>query len=308
MRLVFMGTPDFSVPSLRLLHEAGHDIASVVTAPDRKRGRGQKLSPTPVKQYADTQAFPVLQPETLKDPGFVDRLRRLEADCFVVVAFRILPEEIFALPPRGSFNLHASLLPKYRGAAPINWALIKGERESGVTTFFLRRKVDTGGIILQEPVDLHENMTAGQLHDMLAEIGAEVVVRTAAMIADGTVEVQPQDDAQATPAPKIFRDTCRIEWTRSARAVHDHIRGLSPHPAAWTTLGQAQMQILISRVNEEESVGTPGCITHEADVLRVQCGSGSLHLHEIKPEGRRPMTVGEYLRGHQIAEGAVFGE
>jgi methionyl-tRNA formyltransferase len=308
MRIVFMGTPDFAVPSLRLLHEAGHEIAAVVTAPDRRRGRGQKLSYTPVKQYAVDHAIPVLQPESLKDPGFAAALRECAADCFFIVAFRILPEDIFRIPPRGSVNLHASLLPKYRGAAPINWALIRGERESGVTTFFLKRKVDTGGVILQEHVSLHENMTAGQLHDMLADVGANVLVRTAQMIADGTAEALPQDDAQATPAPKIFRDTCKIDWTLPARAVHDHIRGLSPYPAAWTTLDGTQMQILITRVAEEDSSGTPGRITNDADVLRVQCGRGSLHAYEIKPEGRRRMTVAEYLRGHQISEGAVFGE
>jgi len=307
MRLVFMGTPDFAVPSLRHLHEAGHDIAAVVTAPDRKRGRGQKVSYTPVKEYALAHRIPVLQPESLKDAAFAADLRACEADCFVIVAFRILPEDVFSIPPQGSFNLHASLLPRYRGAAPINWAIINGERESGVTTFFLKRKVDTGGIILQERVPVDENMTAGELHDVLADVGAEVVGRTVQMIANGTAEVRSQDDTLATPAPKIFRDTCAIDWTQSARTVHDHVRGLSPYPAAWTTLDGAQMQILGTRVAEEESSGRPGEIMHESDVLRVQCGRGSLHVHEIKPEGRRRMTVAEYLRGHVVEDGAMFG-
>ncbi len=307
MRLIFMGTPDFAVPSLRLLHETGHDIAAVVTAPDRKRGRGQKLSPTPIKEFAVAHDIPVLQPDALKDPGFAGELRSFDAECFVIVAFRILPETVFTIPPRGSFNLHASLLPKYRGAAPINWALINGEDRSGVTTFFLRQKVDTGNIILQEAVDLHENMTAGQLHDMLAALGADVVLRTVQMIEEGTAVARQQNDAAASPAPKIFRESCAIDWSKDARDVHNHIRGLSPYPAAWTILDGKQMQILISRVAEEDSSGPAGSITHDENVLRVQCGRGSVRLYEIKPEGRKRMSVEEYLRGHRVPEPARFG-
>ncbi|MCB2206560.1 methionyl-tRNA formyltransferase [bacterium] len=299
-----MGTPDFAVPSLRLLHEAGHDIAAVVTAADKKRGRGQQLSPTPVKEYAEEHGLRVIQPMGLNDPGFSNALRMLDADCFVIVAFRILPESVFSIPPRGSFNLHASLLPKYRGAAPINWALINGEHESGVTTFFLKPKVDTGNIILQERVELHENMTAGQLHDVLADLGAGAVLRTVEQIETGTVTEQAQDDSAATPAPKIFRDTCQVDWSGDAHRVHNFIRGLSPYPAAWTMLDGKQLKLLVSRVHEESSTGTPGSLSHTEGVLRVQCGTGSILLHEIKPEGRKSMTVQEYLRGHRVEEGS----
>jgi len=307
MRLIFMGTPDFAVPSLRILHEAGHEIAAVVTAPDRKRGRGQKVSFTPVKEFALEHGISVLQPESLKDGEFQEALAAFEADCFVVVAFRILPEEVFSLPPRGSFNLHASLLPKYRGAAPINWALMNGDSESGVTTFFLKRKVDTGSVILQERTDVPEDMTAGELHDRLSELGAQAVRRTVAMIADGTAVTQPQDDDLATPAPKIFRDTCAIPWEKTAREVHNHIRGLSPYPAAWTMFSDRQLQILRSRVVDEKGEGdTPGTVVTADGILRVQCGSGSIAVLELKPEGKKRMTVEEYLRGYRVETGSVM--
>lgn len=306
MRLVFMGTPDFAVPSLRTLHEAGHDIAAVVTAPDRKRGRGQQLSATPVKRYAAEHGLPVLQPESLKDPAFEAELRALGAECFVIVAFRILPESIFSIPPRGSFNLHASLLPRYRGAAPINRALMDGVQETGVTTFFLKRKVDTGGMLLQESVPVHEDMTAGELHDILADLGADVVLRTVRLIEEGKAEPRAQDDSAATPAPKIYREDCVIPWESTAREVHNHIRGLSPYPAAWTMLGDRRLQVLRSRIAEEESSGTPGSILSVDDAIRVQCGRGSIDILELKPEGKKAMTAEEYLRGHQLETGEML--
>ncbi len=306
MRLVFMGTPDFAVPSLRTLHEAGYDIAAVVTAPDRKRGRGQQLSATPVKRYAVEHDIPVLQPESLKDPAFEAELRALGADCFVIVAFRILPEAVFSIPPHGSFNLHASLLPRYRGAAPINRALMEGVRETGVTTFFLKRKVDTGGILLQESVPVHGDMTAGELHDILADLGADVVLRTVRLIEEGEAEPRAQDDSAATPAPKIFREDCAIPWEKTAREVHDHIRGLSPYPAAWTMRGGRQLQVLRSRIAEEDSSGTPGSVLSAVDVIRVQCGRGSIDILELKPEGKKAMTAEEYLRGHRIETGEML--
>ncbi len=272
MRIVFMGTPDFAVPSLRTLHEAGHDIACVVTAPDKKRGRGQQLSPTPVKAAATELGLPVMEVDALRDPEFAAALRAVDAAVFVIVAFRILPEEVFTIPSAGSFNLHASLLPRYRGAAPINWALMNGEAESGVTSFFLRKKVDTGNVILQERVPIEENMTAGALHDVLAEAGARVVRKTVEMIASGDAAAQPQADELATPAPKIFRDTCAIPWHESARDVHNHIRGLSPYPAAWTILNGKEMKILGSSVVEESSSGEAGRVISASPELQVQCG------------------------------------
>lgn len=306
MRIVFMGTPDFAVPSLRALHEAGYDIACVVTSPDRKRGRGQQMSPTPVKAAALDMGLAVVEADVLRDPTLAETLRAHRADLFVIVAFRILPEEIFTLPKIGSFNLHASLLPRYRGAAPINWALMRGDKQSGVTTFFLQQKVDTGSILLQERVPLHENMTAGELHDLLSDVGARAVLRTVRGIESGELTPQPQDDALATSAPKIFRETCAIGWENSARDVHNQIRGLSPHPAAWTMLHGTEVKVLESRVAEEESLGKAGEIIETAPQLRVQCGRGSIALRLLKPEGRKQMTAEEYLRGHRLEVGQCF--
>ncbi|MBE0644245.1 MAG: methionyl-tRNA formyltransferase [Bacteroidetes bacterium] len=306
MRIVFMGTPDFAVPSLRTLHEAGHDIAYVVTAPDKKRGRGQQLSPTPVKAAAEEMGLTVMTVDALRDPAFAAALRACDAELFVIVAFRILPEEVFTIPSIGSFNLHASLLPRYRGAAPLNWVLINGDAESGVTTFFLRKKVDTGNMLLQERVPVDENMTAGELHDVLADIGARTVLRTVEMIAEGKAVPRPQDDTLATPAPKIFRETCAIPWEKAAREVHNHIRGLSPHPAAWTMLHDAEMKILESRVAEESSSGSPGTLISTVPELHVQCGSGSVLIRQLKPEGRKQMSAEEYLRGHRLEVGERF--
>ncbi|MBR9976356.1 MAG: methionyl-tRNA formyltransferase [Bacteroidetes bacterium] len=307
MRLVFMGTPDFAVPSLRALHAAGYEIVRVVTSPDKPRGRGRQMSPTPVKVAALELGLPVFEAHDLHDPAFADILREDAADLFVIVAFRILPESVFTLPRIGSFNLHASLLPRYRGAAPINWVLMRGDTESGVTTFFLQKKVDTGGILLQRRVPLHENMSAGELHDLLAAVGAEAVVDTVRGIEGGTLETRPQEDSRATTAPKIFRESCEVPWAKSAREVHDHIRGLSPHPAAWSMLDGKEMKLLESRVAEEQSHGAPGTIVATAPELLVQCGRGTVALHVIKPEGKKAMSAEEYLRGHRIASDARFG-
>ena len=232
MRVIFMGTPEFAVESLRAIVDAGYVVPLVVTTPDRQKGRGLKTIQSDVKRFALERGLEVATPESLKDPGFEQLVRSKSPDVICVVAFRILPESIFSIPSRGSFNLHASLLPKYRGAAPINWALINGETESGVTTFFLRRTVDTGSMILQRRVTIDPETTAGELHDVLMSVGAEAVVETLGLIERDAVEPRIQDDTQATPAPKIFRDDCRIEWDRPAERVHDFIRGLSPHPGA----------------------------------------------------------------------------
>ena len=229
-----MGTPDFALPSLELLLKNNYRVAAIVTAPDKPRGRGQQVSFTPVKQCALKHSLPLLQPESLNDAAFISSLAAFHADLFVVVAFRVLPPQVFSIPAKGAFNLHASLLPKYRGAAPINWAIINGEKESGVTTFFLREKVDTGSIILQARVAIPETMTAGELHDTLSEVGAEIVLQTVRLIETGKAQPRSQDDALSSPAPKIFKDDCRIEWNKPAAMVHNFIRGLSPHPAAWT--------------------------------------------------------------------------
>jgi methionyl-tRNA formyltransferase len=301
MNIIFMGTPDFAVPSLNALHEVGFKPVAVVTAPDKPRGRGQVLSATPVKTAAVEIGIPVLQPASMKDEAFADELRSYSPDLFVIVAFRILPEAVFSIPRLGSFNLHASLLPKYRGAAPINWALINGEKESGVTTFFLKQAVDTGNLILQERVPLHDDMTAGELHDILMLLAADTVVRTVKLIADGAVQPSAQDDALATPAPKIFRDTCRIDWNRPARAVHNHIRGLSPYPSAWTMHDGRQLKIHRTTLLEEASESAAGRILRADTALHVQCARGSLAILEIQQEGKKVMSVEEFLRGYRGA-------
>jgi methionyl-tRNA formyltransferase len=248
----------------------------------------------------------VVEVDDLRDPAFADLLHSFQAELFVIVAFRILPEAVFTIPTAGSVNLHASLLPRYRGAAPINWALINGEVESGVTTFFLRKKVDTGNILLQERVGLHENMTAGELHDLLADTGARVLNSTVELIAKGEAVPHLQNDELATPAPKIFRDTCAVQWEKSASEVHNHIRGLSPHPAAWSMLRGKEMKLLESRVAEEASTGEPGCVTATTPELRVNCGNGSIAILMLKPEGGKRMSAEEYLRGHRIEAGERF--
>jgi methionyl-tRNA formyltransferase len=300
MNLVFMGTPDFAVPSLLALIDAGLSPRAVVTAPDKPRGRGRHRSGTPVSRVAAENGLTVLQPESLRSESFIDDLRQFDPDLFVVVAFRILPETVFTLPQHGSINLHASLLPKYRGAAPINWALINGEQQSGVTTFFLKQAVDTGAIILQEAVDLHDDMTAGELHDLLAQHGAHIVVESVRRIADGSVQTFLQDDTQATPAPKIFRETCHIEWNNSARELHNFVRGLSPSPAAWTLHENRLLKILRTTVLRESGEGRPGSILRADTELHVQCGTGALRILELQQEGKRAMTAGEFLRGYRF--------
>lgn len=240
-RIVFMGTPEFAVESLKALVEQGYNVVGVVTTPDRPAGRGYKLQPSPVKQYALEQDIPLLQPEKLRDPGFLEELKGWKADLQVVVAFRMLPEVVWGMPPMGTFNLHSSLLPLYRGAAPINWAIINGETETGVTTFFLSHEIDTGHIIYQERTTIEESDTAGSLHDRLMTMGARLVLKTVDAIAEGTAPSLPQselvtDEALLPPAPKIFTGDCRIDWNQSVREVYNLIRGLSPYPAAWTKL------------------------------------------------------------------------
>jgi methionyl-tRNA formyltransferase len=307
MRVVFMGTPEFAVDSLRAIVDAGHDVPLVVTTPDRPKGRGQKMISSDVKRFALERGLEVATPERLKDPEFEALIRSKDPDVICVVAFRILPESIYTIPALGSFNLHASLLPKYRGAAPINWALINGETESGVTTFFLRRQVDTGSVILQRRVAIGPEMTAGELHDELMRVGAEAVVETLRLIESGSVEALAQDDALATPAPKIFRDDCRIDWSRPAQRVHDFVRGLSPYPGAFTTRFGAILKILRTRVDDMSTQAPAGNVTVEGRRLFVACGAGRVEILEMQPEGRRAMSADEFLRGHLFAAAEILG-
>lgn len=314
MNIIFMGTPDFAVPSLEILIKHGYHVSAVVTAPDKPRGRGQEVSFTPVKEYALKHSLPLLQPESLSDASFVSALRELHPHLFVVVAFRILPPQVFSIPSQGAFNAHASLLPKYRGAAPINWAIIKGEKESGVTTFFLQEKVDTGNIILQARVAISESMTAGELHDILSGVGAEIVLQTVRLIELGKAIPRRQDDALASAAPKIFKKDCRITWHQPAENVHNFIRGLSPYPTAWTThhgttlkifrSGKPELRIQESGVRSQNTAS--GSVRIVEGKLYVRTRDGAIGIREIQQEGKKRMSAEEFLRGYRLSDGDIF--
>lgn len=306
MNIVFMGTPEFAVPSLDILLKNGYDIPAVVTVPDRKKGRGLKESYSALKEYALGKGLKVLQPEKLKDEDFVREVQQLQPDIIVVVAFRILPREVYTIAKYGSFNLHASLLPKYRGAAPINWAIINGEKESGVTTFFLQDKVDTGNVILQKKVSIDEEDTAGTLHDKLMEIGKEAVLETVKIIEEGKVEVKEQDDSEASPAPKIFKDDCRINWDDDAEKVYDFVRGLSPYPASWTMLEGKSMKIYFTQKTDVSSNAEPGVIEIDGKRMLVNTGSEKLEVTELQPEGKRRMKAEDFVNGLRKTEGLRF--
>lgn len=306
-RIVFMGTPDFAVASLKKLIESKHEVVGVITAPDRQAGRGQKLRLSPVKIAANECNIPVLQPEKLKNPAFLEELRSLNADLFVVVAFRMLPEQVWNMPTMGTFNLHASLLPQYRGAAPINWALINGEKETGITTFFLNHQIDTGNILLQEEIAIHENMTAGELHDILMETGSALTIKTVNAIVNQTITPKPQSQSasekEITPAPKIFKEDCKIHWNQPASVIHNLIRGLSPYPAAWTLFFDQddesfQVKILRSEIIDSSLELNPGQLfLNQNDELLVGSTTKNLRLLYIQPEGKRKMEVTDFLRG-----------
>ena len=299
MKIIFMGTPDFAVPSLKALHESNHQIAAVVTGADKERGRGQKVTFTPVKEFALKNNIPVLQPEKLKDEKFITQLKSFSADLFVIVAFRILPEEVYTIPSKGSFNLHGSLLPKYRGAAPIQWALIKGEVETGVTTFMLEAKVDTGNIILQEKINISDDDDFGSLHDKMSMLGANVVVRTAEQIESGIYKLNMQDNSLASPAPKITKELCEIDWNKSAEQIHNLIRGLSPYPGALFNFKNKMIKIYKTKVVEDSSTKS-GQIKQTKTSLTIGCGNNSLEILELQQEGKKRMKIEEFLRGYSF--------
>ena len=303
MRIVFMGTPDFAVPSLRALVEAGHDVVGVITATDKYGGRGGKqLLESAVKRYAVSQSIPVLQPKNLKAPEFVEALRALRADLQIVVAFRMLPEVVWNMPPRGTFNLHGSLLPKFRGAAPIHWAVIRGEAQTGVTTFFLQHAIDTGHIILQKSLPIGPNDTTGDVHDRMMELGAEAVLETVSRIAEGRVDPQEQDDRLATKAPKLFTEMCEIDFGQPAATVHNFIRGLSPFPAAWTRLQDKKLKLYRSSLPAEQPTapGQPGSFYVAGKAkLYVAAADGWIQLHELQLQGKRRMKTVDFLNGQR---------
>lgn len=291
-----MGTPDFAVPSLKILLESKHEIAAVVTAPDKERGRGRKVSFTPVKEFALQHNLPVLQPDKLKNPEFVEQLKNFNADLFVVVAFRILPAAVFNIPSRGSFNLHGSLLPKYRGAAPIQWAIISGEKETGVTTFKLEEKVDTGNIYLQEKLKIEDEDDLGTIHYKMSLVGAEVVLKTVDLIDSGNIELKKQDDGLASPAPKITKETGKIDWTKRAEEIHNLVRGLSPFPGAYFYHNDRQIKIYKTKFSDSENL-KPSEIKQTKKELYIGTGDGTLEILELQQEGKKRMTTEEFLRG-----------
>ncbi|MBI5020685.1 MAG: methionyl-tRNA formyltransferase [Ignavibacteriales bacterium] len=299
MRIVFMGSPEFALPSLSILIEHKHEILSVVTVPDKPAGRGLHVTSSPAKLFALERNIPVFQPQSLKDNNFIEELKNLKPELFVIVAFKILPPEIYKIPVYGSFNLHASLLPKYRGAAPINWAVINGEKETGVTTFFLQDKIDTGNIILQARLPIGENESAGEVHDKLADIGAEVVLHTVNLISMGRAIAKPQEDSNATSAPKIFKEMCRIDWNKNAVAVHNFIRGLSPHPTAFTSHKGKKIKIYKSKIAGDMKFA-PGAISVSVSRLFIGTGDGAVEILELQLEGKNKLSSEEFLRGYQF--------
>ena len=307
-----MGTPEFAVPSLERLVEGGYAPVAVVTGPDKVRGRGRNVSPTPVKEAAVRLGIEtVLQPESVKDSAFAEAVAALEPDVIVVVAFKILPEAVYTQARLGAFNLHGSLLPRYRGAAPINRAVMAGETETGVTTFFLKKKVDTGAMILQWSMPIGPDETAGEVHDRMMMLGADAVLETVRRIDAGPVETQTQDDSLATPAPKIFPDDCRIPWDQPAEAVHNHIRGLSPYPGAWTHHNQThhnqthhgEMLLKLYRTRRATGSGTPGAVIEAGSRLLVACGEGAVEVVELQQQGRRRMDAAAFLNGYDLPVG-----
>ncbi|MBK7378054.1 MAG: methionyl-tRNA formyltransferase [Ignavibacteriales bacterium] len=297
MRIVFLGTPDFAIPSIKILLDNHHQIPAIVTTPDKERGRGQKISFTPVKQFAMDHNISVYQPEKLKgNQEFVEQMKSLNLDLFVVVAFRILPKEIFEIPKFGSFNLHGSYLPKYRGAAPIQWALINGDTETGLTTFKLAEKVDTGNIYLQEKILISADDNFESLHDRMSLLGAELVLKTIQLIESGNFQLKNQDDLLASPAPKITKEICRIDWHKSAKDIHNLIRGLSPYPAAFFTFNNKVFKIFKTEIVSNLNL-SPFQIHQTRTELIIGCGNNAVRILEIQLEGKRRMSIDEFLRG-----------
>lgn len=303
LRIVYMGTPEFAVPSLEKLVEAGWNVVGVITAPDKPQGRGQKLVGSPVKQASEKLGLHILQPTNLKSPEFQQELKDLKADLQIVVAFRMLPEAVWNMPRLGTFNLHASLLPDYRGAAPINWAVINGEKETGVTTFFLKHEIDTGSIIFQEKIQILEEDDLGSVYEKLMNLGSELVLKTVEAIAKNEVKPSDQDESNALHhAPKIFKETCEIDWTKSAESIHNLVRGLSPYPAAWTTLDDKTCKIFKTKISSGhlhgKSIGE--FETDGKTFLKFQTGDGVLKILELQLEGKKRLKIDELLRGYKF--------
>jgi methionyl-tRNA formyltransferase len=311
IRIVFMGTPEFAVASLDALLNAGCSIVGVITSPDKLAGRGMKLNESAVKKFAVEKELKILQPEKLKNESFLQELKLLNADLQIVVAFRMLPEVVWNMPPMGTVNLHASLLPEYRGAAPINWAIINGEKETGVTTFKLQQEIDTGNILLQQRITIGDDETAGEMHDKMKIIGANLLVKTVKDLADGSLNEISQPsilnsqlqntNSQLHLAPKIFTETCKIDWHKTVDEVYDLIRGLSPHPAAFTHLDGKLFKIYRAEKEQKSIIGEREYETDGKNYLKFRCADGCISVKEIQMEGKKKMMVEEFLRGYRFS-------
>jgi methionyl-tRNA formyltransferase len=309
MRIVFMGTPQFAIPSLKKLIQSRHQLVGVVTVPDKPQGRGLKLAESPVKRFAKEHNLKVLTPEDQNDENFILALKELNPDLIVVVAFRILPEDVFSIPLLGTINLHASLLPKYRGAAPINWAIINGETKTGLTTFYIRKKVDTGDMILQKEINIYPEENFGELHDRMADLGAEMLLETLDMIERGEVEPLKQEDSLATKAPKITPEHCRIDWSRGAAEIKNLVRGLSPAPGAFALLRGKILKIFKSEVIGDTLFSEDFGEVVESNTKKnvwIRTGMGFLSLLEVQPESKRKMNIEEFIRGYRVKPGEKF--
>ena len=309
LRIVFMGTPEFAVPSLNVLVENGYDVAGVVTATDKLGGRGKsRVLESAVKKYATARGIPVLQPPNLKAPEFIEELAALGADLQVVVAFRMLPRIVWDMPPMGTMNLHGSLLPKYRGAAPINWAIIRGETVTGVSTFLLKHEIDTGDILMQRSMSIGPNETAGEIHDRMMQLGAEVVLESVRALEANSIQPISQDPSGVTHAPKITRDTCEIDFTQSAGDVHNFIRGLSPYPTSWTTLSDQTLKVFRAGIVSSTTKKTPGSVSTDGKTfLHVACGTGAVELLEVQLEGKKRMGIAQFLNGVRLDGPTLVG-
>ena len=315
MRIVYFGTPEIAASQLEAILAAGYEVPAVVTTPDRPAGRGKQMHSSEVKECALKHGLPVLQPEKLKDEAFLEQLRSYNADLFVVVAFRMLPETVWSMPPKGTINLHASLLPQYRGAAPINHAIINGEKETGLTTFFLDKEIDTGAMIMQEKVAIDDKMTAGELHDRLMHLGNEVIVKTIKMIEEGRAQARSQrmvieqENLTLKPAPKIFKDDCYIDWNKPGKAIYDFVRGLSPYPAAHAKIKNPEGEILDLKVFSTELASKSGAgnglkrlKTDGKTFLEVVLKDSSIRILVLQQAGKKPMPIAEFLRGTRVSD------
>lgn len=304
LKIVFFGTPEFAAESLDAIIMNDFNVVGVVTMPDKIAGRGHKLYQSDVKRYAVEHNLNILQPEKLKAPDFLDSLKALDANLFIVIAFRMLPREVWQMPELGTFNLHASLLPKYRGAAPINRAVMNGDTETGVTTFFLKHEIDTGDMIMQRKIEIGAEDNVGNVHDRLMHLGAEMVVETVNAIVDGTLSTTPQPEGEFTPAPKIFKDDCKIDWNKDSRSIHNHVRGLSPYPAAWTVITEESGRPLECKIFETSLTNDSCCdckagaIKKDGKRMLVACNDKWLEIVSLQPAGKKRMEADAFLLGY----------